>query len=76
MVQQPGGSAEVRLTAQVVLKEQYRSDRRRIEQELRELCAAELPAYSLPDKYVLRDAMPLTAVGKIDFRAMENESGV
>ncbi len=41
------------------------------EQELRELCAAELPEYSVPDKYVFRDAMPLTAVGKIDFRALE-----
>ena len=71
VVQQPGESAEVRLTAYVVLKEQYRSDNRRIEQELRELCAAELPAYSLPEKYVFRDAMPLTAAGKIDFRALE-----
>ena len=71
VVQQPGDSAEVRLTAHVVLKEQYRSDIRRIEQELRELCAAELPAYSLPDKYVFRDVMPLTAAGKIDFRALE-----
>ena len=75
VVQQPGGSAEVRLTAHVVLKVQYRSESRRIEQELRELCAAELPAYSLPDKYVFRDAMPLTAVGKIDFRSLEKESG-
>lgn len=71
VVQQPGESAEVRLTAHVVLKEQYRNDSRRIEQELRELCAAELPAYSLPDKYVFRKSMPLTAVGKIDFRALE-----
>ena len=71
VVKQPGDSAEVRLTAHVVLKEQYRSDSRRIEQELRILCAAELPAYSLPDKYVFRDAMPLTAVGKIDFCALE-----
>ena len=75
VVQQPGGSAEVKLTANVVLKEQYRSESRRIEQELRELCAAELPAYSLPDKYVFRESMPLTAVGKIDFRALEREGG-
>ena len=71
VVQQPGESAEVRLTAHVVLKVQYRSESRRIEQELRELCAAELPEYSVPSKYIFIDKMPLTAVGKIDFRNLE-----
>ena len=65
---------EVKLAAYVVLKQQYRSDSNRIEAELRELCKSELPEYSLPSKYEFIDAMPLTAVGKIDFRALERRS--
>lgn len=66
---------EVKLAAYVVLKQQYRSDSNRIEAELRELCKSELPEYSLPSKYEFIDAMPLTAVGKIDFRALEKLAG-
>ena len=71
VVKQPGDSAEVKLTAHVVLKEQYRVNSSRVEQELRKLCNSELPEYSRPDKYVFRDSMPLTAAGKVDFRALE-----
>ena len=72
VVKQPGDEAEVKLTAHVVLKEQYRSHSESIEHELRALCAAELPAYSLPDKYAFRESMPLTAAGKVDFRTLES----
>lgn len=71
VVKQPDDSAEVKLTAHVVLKEKYRVNSSRIEQELRKLCDSELPEYSRPDKYVFRDSMPLTAAGKVDFRALE-----
>lgn len=66
---------EVKLAAYVVLKEKYRSDGARIEKELRDLCKSELLEYSLPSKYEFIDAMPLTAVGKIDFRALEKLAG-
>lgn len=65
----------MKLAAYVVLKEKYRSDGARIEKELRDLCKSELPEYSLPSKYEFIDAMPLTAVGKIDFRALEKLAG-
>ena len=71
VVRQPGDDAEVKLTAHVVLKEQYRVNSSRVEQELRKLCDSELPEYSRPDKYVFRDSMPLTAAGKVDFRTLE-----
>ena len=71
VVKQPGDSAKVKLTAHVDLKEQYRVNSSRVEQELRKLCNSELPEYSRPDKYVFRDSMPLTAAGKVDFRALE-----
>ena len=73
IVRQPGDSPEVKLTAHVVLKEPYRAESGRIEGELRELCAVELPEYSRPDRYIFRESMPLTASGKIDFRALEKE---
>ena len=72
VVKQPGDETEVKLTAHVVLKEQYRSHSESIERELRELCAAELPEYSVPDKYAFRESMPLTAAGKVDFRTLES----
>lgn len=71
VVKQGGDSPEIKLTAYVVLKEQYRLDTASVEATLRELCAAELPEYSVPSKYVFIDNMPLTAVGKIDFRNLE-----
>ena len=71
VVKQPGDSAEVKLTAHVVLKEKYRVNSSRVEQELRKLCTSELPEYSRPDKYVFRDSMPLTAAGKVDFMTLE-----
>ncbi|MBR1724282.1 MAG: long-chain fatty acid--CoA ligase, partial [Ruminococcus sp.] len=71
VVKQSGEAAEVKLTAHIVLKEQYRTETARIEQELRKLCAAELPEYSVPDRYAFRESMPLTAAGKVDFRTLE-----
>ena len=70
-VKHSGDAAEVKMTAVVVLKQQYRTDRRNIEREFRELCDAELPEYSRPERYSFRDVMPLTAAGKIDFRILE-----
>ena len=71
VVKQQGDAAEVKLTAHIVLKEQYRSDSNNIETELRKLCSAELPQYSLPSEYEFIDKMPLTASGKIDYRTLE-----
>ena len=71
VVKQPSEQAEVKLTAYVVLKEQYRNSTAKIEKQLRELCKSDLPEYSLPSKYVFIDSMPLTAAGKVDYRALE-----
>lgn len=71
IVQQDNNSTEVKLTAYIVLRRTNQSDINIIEQELRKVCEAELPDYSRPDKYVFIDKMPLTAAGKIDYRALE-----
>ena len=71
VVKSSGDAPTVKLKAYVVLKEKYRSDSNSIETELREMCRAELPQYSLPSEYEFIDKMPLTASGKIDFRTLE-----
>jgi acyl-CoA synthetase (AMP-forming)/AMP-acid ligase II len=42
-------------------------------EQLRERCAAELPAYMVPKRLELRDALPMTATGKIDYAALRAE---
>ncbi len=41
-----------------------------VEQELRTLCASELPDYKQPVRYELIDALPLTPIGKVDIKAL------
>ena len=42
--------------------------------ELHELCKKELPEYAQPVDFVFTDALPLTPIGKIDYRALENRA--
>ena len=42
-----------------------------IEKALRQLCEEKLPSYARPTFYAFRDSLPLTAAGKIDYRALE-----
>ena len=42
-----------------------------VELALRRHCEEKLPSYARPTFYVFRDALPLTAAGKIDYRALE-----
>ena len=50
-----------------------RKKKRQILQELRQLCAEELPEYVLPAGYRFVDALPYTPIGKVDYRALEEE---
>ena len=50
-----------------------RKKKRQILQELRQLCAEELPEYVLPAGYRFVDALPYTSIGKVDYRALEEE---
>jgi len=42
--------------------------------ELFELCKKELPEYVQPVDFVFIDKMPLTPIGKVDYRALEKEA--
>ena len=43
-----------------------------VKAELFELCKKELPEYAQPIDFVFIDALPLTPIGKIDYRALES----
>lgn len=45
-----------------------------IKEELFELCQKELPEYAQPVDFRFKEALPLTAIGKVDYRALEKEA--
>jgi len=55
-----------------VLKEECDTDI--LKKELFELCKKELPEYVQPVDFVFIDKMPLTPIGKVDYRALEEEA--
>lgn len=54
----------------VVLEESCDKSWEQVVQELRSLCASELPDYKQPARYELIDALPLTPIGKVDVKAL------
>jgi amino acid adenylation domain-containing protein len=42
--------------------------------ELKTFCAAKLPSYMNPDRFVFQDRLPRTATDKIDYRALKGQS--
>lgn len=59
--------------AHIVLKDEYKLTSIKIMDELENLCLKKLPEYMQPYEYQIRDSLPLTSVGKIDYRALEAE---
>ena len=57
----------------VVLKPEAAAStkKRQIIKELRQMCTEELPEYVQPVGYKFLDAMPMTPVGKVDYRQLE-----
>ncbi len=64
-------SANYEAVAFVICKEQKHDD---IEQELRDICANAVPSYMQPVEYRFVTEFPHTPVGKVDFRALEQEA--
>ena len=56
----------------VVLTEKAKKKKDRIIKELTELCQEELPEYAQPEEIFVIDKLPLTPIGKIDYRDLEN----
>ena len=55
--------------AVVKMKEAHSDDR--LMDELKMLCQKELPEYAQPVEFRLIDSLPLTPIGKVDYRALE-----
>ncbi|MCA9171431.1 MAG: AMP-binding protein, partial [Planctomycetales bacterium] len=58
-----------RIEAYVVMREGIRFS----EDELRDHCAAQLPSYMVPKRFCLRDELPRTTSGKINYPALRAE---
>ena len=58
----------------VVLKDEFKGREEQIREELTELCAKELPEYAQPVGWYFRESMPLTPIGKVDYRLLEEAS--
>ncbi|MBQ3022729.1 MAG: hypothetical protein IJD91_05365 [Clostridia bacterium] len=50
------------------------ADAKIVKAELIELCEKELPEYVQPVDFVFIDKMPLTPIGKVDYRSLENRN--
>ena len=60
-------------TAVIVLKEKYKNDAQKIILEIDELCKKMLPERDKAQNYIIRDFLPKTSIGKIDFKSVEDE---
>lgn len=47
------------------------ADKSTIKEQLRDLCAEELPEYAQPEDFIVIDKMPFTAIGKVDYKKLE-----
>lgn len=59
--------------AHIVLKNHDIENVEKIKEEIKELCTVELPEYVLPVDYKIKESLPLTSIGKIDYRKLEEE---
>ena len=60
--------------AHIVLNPKFIEHEELVCKELVALCLKELPEYAQPVDYVFRDSIPLTSIGKVDYRALEGKS--
>lgn len=59
--------------AHIVLKEEYKGQEETILEEIKSLCNEHLIDYNIPVGYKIRENLPKTPIGKIDFMALINE---
>lgn len=59
--------------AHIVLKDKSISDLKKLKKELMDLCKEELPEYSLPTDFIIEEDLPLTTVGKVDYKKLERK---
>ena len=57
--------------AYVVLKEEYFGEEQNVEEEIRNMCLSNLAERAVPESFEFVSEIPLTAIGKIDFKKLE-----
>lgn len=57
--------------AHVVIKKNRVSELKKLKEELIKLCQDKLPSYSQPEDFIFEEDLPLTSVGKVDYKKVE-----
>ena len=57
--------------AHVVIKKDSVSELKKLKEELIKLCQDKLPSYSRPEDFIFEEDLPLTSVGKVDYKKVE-----
>ena len=57
--------------AHVVIKNDSVSELKKLKEELIKLCQDKLPSYSQPEDFIFEEDLPLTSVGKVDYKKVE-----
>ena len=57
--------------AHVVIKKDSVSQLKKLKEELIKLCQDKLPEYSQPEDFIFEEDLPLTSVGKVDYKKVE-----
>lgn len=61
--------------AHVVIKKDSVSQLKKLKEELIKLCQDKLPEYSQPEDFIFEEDLPLTSVGKVDYKkSRKNEN--
>lgn len=60
--------------AHIVLNKEFAEKETIVQNEIEQLCRDNLPEYSVPFSYCFKQELPLTAVGKVDWRKLEEEA--
>lgn len=60
--------------AHIVLNQEFAQREEFVRKQLVALCLKELPEYAQPINYVFCESLPLTSIGKVDYRALEDVS--
>lgn len=64
-----GSSPEVH----IIIDDDYDNSKECLIDELKNMCLERLPEYAQPVNYVVHKELPLTAVGKIDYKSLEKQ---
>lgn len=57
--------------AHVVIKKDSVSELKKLKEELIKLCQDKLPSFSQPEDFIFEEDLPLTSVGKVDYKKVE-----